>query len=390
MQTGMNFPEWAPGAGSGPHMGAQLQGTGMQAQGLMMGVGSQMAMGVQPQGGSMSIPSYNSIQTSGLLGSQMAMGMQQQGISMQSQGIAPIDQLNNTFRHPWMGTAPVQSEEAKELAKTMPAYDNFFDLFLAGIKLLELRFLNVDQDRAGWVWYENVFRFAGMNGCNDEAALMLQFERNDLDQDGCLGFVEYLALMANSTDPDVKSFFNVKPNAHVVIEMIAAVKKKYTSHDKSRSFGLESEEAHNFWREELPELYNSALYQECYNTIMTPERVAANYGWQLQDILYCAYLAFFKIQPVIKGPMIYGTYANPKMMAGPARNFASLVACFKQLEKDFKLLDFKNADDGFIYTFSIGANFGNRVKPAAADVVQRFSPLVAECDNDGGKTLSFF
>jgi hypothetical protein len=88
--------------------------------------------------------------------------------------------------------------------------------------------------------------------------------------------------------------------------------------------------------------------------------------------------------------MIFGTYANPKMMAGPGRNFASLVACFKQLEKDFKLLDFKNADDGFIDTFSIGANFGNRVKPAAADVVQRFFPLVAECDNDGGKTLSFF
>jgi hypothetical protein len=185
------------------------------------------------------------------------------------------------------------------------------------------------------VWYENVFRFAGMNGCNDEAALMLQYECNDLDQDGCLGFVD-------STDPDVKSVFNVKPNAHMVIEMIAAVKKKDTSHDKSRSFGLESEEAHGFFKEELPELYNnSALYQECYNTIMTPERVAANYGWQLQDILYCAYLAFFKIQPVIKWPMIFGTYANPKMMAGPARNFASLVACFKQLEKDFKLLDFK-------------------------------------------------
>ena len=86
-------------------------------------------------------------------------------------------------------------------------------------------------------------------------------------------------LTSGSVFTDVKSFFNVKPNAHMVIEMIDAVKKKYTSHDKSHFFGLESEEAHDFWREELPELYNnSTLYQECYNTIMTPERVAANYG----------------------------------------------------------------------------------------------------------------
>eukprot|EP00960_Hanusia_phi_P049504 759579-Hanusia_phi.AAC.3 len=135
-------------------------------------------------------------------------------------------------------------------------------------KLLELRFKTYDKDGAETLMFYELERQLSLAGFADHEKLEHLFNRVDLDKNGTLDFGEFLCLLYLWVDKgDYSHFFQVPQNAMIVSQSFAFMERAMIKYDKDKSRALCISELNSFFKDHLPEAFQSGTYQQIVDLV---------------------------------------------------------------------------------------------------------------------------
>ena len=128
------------------------------------------------------------------------------------------------------------------------------------MRLLELRFINLDADMAERLTFAELCNELALVGFTDHDRLEKLFHRVDSDKNGSLDFAEFLSLLYlwhNMERGDYRAFFQHPGNARLVAEAFTAMEAQMSRYDVDRSRRLDIVELRAFFQEQWPEAASS-------------------------------------------------------------------------------------------------------------------------------------
>lgn len=252
------------------------------------------------------------------------------------------------------------------------------ELLVEVFRIAEIKYANIDQDKAGVLMFPELKRNLTKAGFHNEGAMMRIWKDSDADNDGNVNFGEFLHLLyqwqymqevkeesakhLNATDcrlvkkmelavESYSVFFKYRENAEICARAFSALEENYKAFDKDQNKKLCRAELDEFLSSQLPFLWKAetttpvldeAFPQNCGHEIrfatflgllyvciseFEPDRVTGRYKDQCMD-------------SVGKHPAQTALFASLKKQDGEASEWCKgLKDAFSILESDFETYD---------------------------------------------------